>query len=605
MTTEPENHPNDHSLHKRIDELEHVVSQLQEQLNTVLDRLEDSTQPQVVQSRSTPAQVQRKTAVSSSAVPKRKKPTSSEPKPYLQGDFWLNKIGIALMLFALAFLFKFAIDQGWLTPVVRVAIGLILGTTLLLVGLRLHKKRRAFAVVLLGGSMASFYITGFAAFQLYELVSFPIAFGFMVLVSLLTFSLAVRQNEAVLALIGTVGGFATPFLLYTDGDGNVPGLVAYSCILILLTVGIYVYKGWRVLLWTATGLGWIVLWVAEDSAVRTTAVPLDKWSVQIGLSVAWLAFWGVPLLRHFITQNRATALPKLSVGFADRHLPQFIKQIANLDLHVYAVTAVFLLLMSTFPLWDFEQTTTGWFFVGFALLYGLIAMALYQISIKNLAITHAITATLLLTFSFLILLDNEALLIALTLEIIAWHLLNTRLQNRWAEGLTHLFSAIVAIWMFARLTTGETTSDNTAVRVLADSFVIISYTGIAVLCLPQLAKRLYLLAVHIAILLIFWREFSELNNGQGLVSIAWGSYAIILLIVGLRFRINECRLAGLATLFLLVAKLFLVDLSEVKPIWRILLFFGFGGAFMLLSYFYQTLWRANPNPPIEEPVTKT
>lgn len=604
MTVEPEKYPNDHDLHKRLDELEHVVSQLQAQLHTVLDRLDASEQTNLIQSRPAPSREQRKTAVSQPPSP-RVKQELSEPKPYLQGDFWLNKIGIALILFALAFLFKFAIDQGWLTPTVRVVIGLVLGTTLLLFGLRLHSKRRAFAVVLLGGSMASYYITGFAAFQLYELVSFLVAFSFMIVVSLLTFSLSIRQDEAILALIGTLGGFATPFLLYTGGS-NVPGLIFYTCILMVGTVAIYFYKGWRVLLWGATLLGWIVLWVGLDAAVSRTAVSADKWAVQVGLVLAWLAFWGVPILRQVLMRNGTSKLSPLTVGLGDRYLPQFMKQWAGFDLHVYAITAVFLLLLSTIPLWNLEQTEAGWLFAGFALLYGLIAFTLYWLSsLRNLGITHAIAATLLLTFAFLILLDDEILLLALTAEVIIWQFFNTRLKNKWVTAGVHFFSGIVAFWMLVRLTTGETTSKNTAVRVATDLVVIISYASIALVWLPLVAKRLYLLAVHIAILLFFWRELSDLTNGQGLVSVAWGVYAITLLIIGLRYRINECRLAGLTTLFILVAKLFLIDLSEVKAIWRILLFFGFGGAFMLLSYFYQMLWRSNTPTIPEEPIPKT
>lgn len=46
-------------------------------------------------------------------------------------EWWLNKIGIGLLLFGLAFLFKFSIDQGWLSPPVRVGFGLALGVGLL------------------------------------------------------------------------------------------------------------------------------------------------------------------------------------------------------------------------------------------------------------------------------------------------------------------------------------------------------------------------------------------------------------------------------------------------------------------------------------------
>jgi len=41
----------------------------------------------------------------------------------------------------------------------------------------------------------------------------------------------------------------------------------------------------------------------------------------------------------------------------------------------------------------------------------------------------------------------------------------------------------------------------------------------------------------------------------------------------------------------LVAKMFMVDLAELETIWRVLLFIGFGGAFLALSYYFRALWK--------------
>jgi uncharacterized membrane protein len=55
----------------------------------------------------------------------------------------------------------------------------------------------------------------------------------------------------------------------------------------------------------------------------------------------------------------------------------------------------------------------------------------------------------------------------------------------------------------------------------------------------------------------------------------------------------------MATLFLVVGKLFLVDLAGVEAVWRILLFLGFGGLFLVLGYYLQHLWRPARRPPEE------
>ena len=52
-------------------------------------------------------------------------------------EIWLPRVGIGLVLFAVAFAFKYSIDQGWVIPAVRVAFGYALGLTLLVLGFKL------------------------------------------------------------------------------------------------------------------------------------------------------------------------------------------------------------------------------------------------------------------------------------------------------------------------------------------------------------------------------------------------------------------------------------------------------------------------------------
>ena len=213
-------------------------------------------------------------------VPRRAPPAPSpvsDTQPWYAGrgsEFWLNRIGIGLLLFSVAFLFQYSVDQGWLTPPIRVAFGLALGVGLACIGLRVHGHRRWFGQAMLGAASATLYITGFAAFQLFQLVSYPVALAFLVLVTVLTFWAAVRQDEAALALLGALGGLGTPFLLYTEA-GTLTGLVTYTCVVLAGTSGIYLLKGWRTLLWTTVVGGWSVLLIGYDAAINYRADDLD------------------------------------------------------------------------------------------------------------------------------------------------------------------------------------------------------------------------------------------------------------------------------------------------------------------------------------------
>ena len=104
-------------------------------------------------------------------------------------------------------------------------------------------------------------------------------------------------------------------------------------------------------------------------------------------------------------------------------------------------------------------------------------------------------------------------------------------------------------------------------------------------------SKIYILVAYLALLALFLRELGSLPDGNGLVSIAWGLTGSILLWVGLRRRQLDIFKAGFATLVLVAIKLLIVDLANLNVIWRILVFMGFGGAFLFLSYWVKDLWN--------------
>jgi len=277
--------PQDSSLHQRIEQLEitvvelqHLLRQLQQTLREHgIDRSLDQVSREPV---SPPALPEAQAVPATSQLPA----TASRPRFDLirDGEFWLNRIGIGLLLLGVAFLFNYSVDQGWLTPPVRVWFGLLLGCLLLVTGLGVQGPRRPFSQVLLGGSIATWYITSFAAFQLYALVSYGVAFGLMTLVTLLAFGLSVRQQKAVLSVIGIAGGLGTPFLLDT-GQGSLVELVVYTCLILGGTSAIYWFQGWRSLLWTAFIGGWLIFGIAYSEGISGWG----RWVLQSGILFGW------------------------------------------------------------------------------------------------------------------------------------------------------------------------------------------------------------------------------------------------------------------------------------------------------------------------------
>lgn len=510
-------------------------------------------------------------------------------------EFLLNKIGIGLFLLGIVFLFKFSIDKGWITPAIRVVFGLVLGTGLFLTGFRTYGNRRHFSLVLLGGAIATYYICGFSAFNLYALISYPTAFGFMVSVTVFAFIISLKQNEDILSLIGVIGGLGTPFLLYT-GTASIPGLVGYTCLIISGMSAIYFYKGWSKLLITSVVGGWVVLLIVLEKGLDS-GLPHnidDHWALQSGVIFAWLLFWLVPLIREVLIDNN---LAKWLHGLPDSKVAsetQLNEKLPGLHVYMLTVSTAVITLAISMQIWSLSDETWGGICIIAAVIYALVSAALkLKTTLQNLAYTNGLVGVLFLTFAFSLLLEGDTLLFAVAAEGAVLQLIAYRLGERSIVIVANIFFIISGLMLGERLLSGH--SGELPVlnsQALTELWVIGLALGVSRLFhkYPDELK-IYRLAAHVAILAWLSRELSIFPSGQAYVTIAWGIYAAALLIVGLRMNIHQIRTVAVGTLLLVVVKLFLVDLVKLKAIWRILLFIGFGGLFLVLSYYFRALWK--------------
>lgn len=741
-------------------------------------------------------------------IPQKPKQSFKLPEHMKKGDYWLNRVGIALLLFGVVFLFKYSIDNGWLKPWIRIAFGLALGLVVQFLGYRIYGKRRNFATSLLGAGLSVWYITGFSAYQLLELVSHPTAFGFMIIVTLTAFVMSIKQDDAILSLIAAIGGFGTPFMLYSS-SGNLPGLVIYTSIIIACCLGIYFFKGWRSVLWVSTISGWIIFNIGFIYSLPESNIAAftTRWICQAGVLFAWLSFWLIPISRELIYLKKPDKWKKTFLGFADNKIKQGTKDILDRHLHLLTVSSPLLGLSYSAFIWpNLSSDSWGWISLGISAVYFLTSYLIRKIpEFKTLKYTHILIAVSIFNLAIVLLLDGNMLLFSLAVEAMILHLLSARLSDKVISRLAHILHFVIFFWMVIRLgMAGEwhnstdfigkpftdlwviltfiasclkqRTQDFKRLYAMASIFLftalvlnelsgnielfIISSEAIFVfgisriskdsiyklashvifgllvfLMLPNLnsiqnnpqnglniltltniwsiflayivyavsesliVKRCYLLAIILGFALIIVREFtfnieyvlltfeaglvlyftksvkdkliqsyshmffailgfmlvnrfamysvgssetvvfnwiaitnlwfilmiafipkfiinkenqliyriaahisflsllaielSRLDNGQGWVSISWGVYGISILLIGLRKNIPRFRIVGLGTLMLLVGKLFLVDLAKLETIWRVLLFIGFGGIFLLLSYYFRSLWNTN------------
>ena len=182
--------------------------------------------------------------------PARRPPPRADPlapiKAWFFGGNTIVKAGIGILFIGLAFLAKYATEHVSVPIEVRLAGIAGVAVVLLVIGWRLRARRPGYAQVLQGGAVAVLYLTLFVAFRLYGVLAVGPVFGLMVAVAALAAALAVLQDARSLAVIGALGGFATPLLVST-GSGNHVALFSYYLVLDLGIAAVAWHKTWRAL----------------------------------------------------------------------------------------------------------------------------------------------------------------------------------------------------------------------------------------------------------------------------------------------------------------------------------------------------------------------
>lgn len=118
------------------------------------------------------------------------------------------------------------------------------GIILVLLGMYLIRSRETYAKILEGGGFGLMYLTTFAAFQLYHVLT-PVP-AFLVLIAIVGLSgiVALLQDAKSLAVLGILGGFLAPLLISTEANSHVV-LFSYYLLLNIAILGLAWFKTWR------------------------------------------------------------------------------------------------------------------------------------------------------------------------------------------------------------------------------------------------------------------------------------------------------------------------------------------------------------------------
>ena len=481
------------------------------------------------------------------------------------GERWLARGGVLMVFLALGFLFKYAADQGWVNPIVRVVFGMVLASAMLITGLKLHATRLRYSQILLGGSIAIYYLCGYASHQLYGLVEHTPAFFYMAGVTVVALILSVKQDHPSLACIGIAGGLSTPFFLPTPW-GTIPALTLYTSTLLIGGGLIFIRRGWRTLAMTLWFGGLPVLFYCIDEIQR-----LDRDFIFLPLT-AWWAIGGIlPMVFNWKAQRWPT--------------PSTQPPLSTAALRASSILSSGLAFVLASWNWRLEEREELWplaltFAVGYAVLYTIQQATKKQKPVcVELAVGFAFL-TIAIAFEY-----DTAFLGLLAAASLVLYL---KRYKAFATSMMVSFALLVvmAVWFSADSIyylslRGE---GEAQLHMLTRLLLLPTFVWASMAPKEENLRLLWRIFAYIGLLLWTFTELRYLGNGIALTTTAWAAQGGIALLAGIKARNSGLQSIALATLALVSGKMLLFDMANVDMIWRILLFFGVGAAFLGLSY---------------------
>ena len=520
------------------------------------------------------------------------------------GSQWFNRVGILAVLIGMAWFLKLAIDNQWIGPLGRVLIGLIAGAALIAWSERFRSHGfAAFSYSLKAVGSGILYLSLWAAFSFFHIVPAGAAFVAMILVTAFNGYMAWVQDAELLALYAIVGGYSTPILVST-GENHEVTLFSYMLLLDIAVLVLVLLRPWSRLLFAAfmgTVLmfaGWWFSYYSNFQSGRTAfflgcfflifafasrlvrvkledQIHFSGWDalalVLLPVANAALGFIGFYAITEMAGAHWAG--PWLAVGFAAFYLlllrlpAQGMLHASPTVLSALHLTAAVVFLTIAIPLKaEGRWLTIGWLAEGAALLW----------------VASRIRSVLLRVLSLICLAIGLVALLTVTPPASTTPLFNQRFG-------TYLFAIAVFVFVAWVARNAKVEADPEYSRPWP------ALTAGAVLAVNALILLSISLEIHSYWWDLRWHHDWRLHHeyqmyAQFTYSAWFMVFGAILLTAGFWRRSAFLRWQALLLLAVSVAKVFLVDVSELSQGYRILSFLGLGALLLGVSFVYQRDW---------------
>ena len=192
------------------------------------------------------------------------------------GQKWLLALGVVVLIIGIGFFLKYAFDQRWIGPAVRITMGFCLGVVLLVTGNVCYQRGlRGLDIGIGAVGLGALYLTTYAAAQFYRLLPEAPALLVILLTTIVGCCLAVAWASQALAILAFVGGYLAPILLSVFHVDHLLFL-GYLGILTLGGQVLALGRNWKTLSFSGATFTWLILvdfsWPTFDAQLRSGTI---------------------------------------------------------------------------------------------------------------------------------------------------------------------------------------------------------------------------------------------------------------------------------------------------------------------------------------------
>ena len=282
---------------ERIDRLEWHLARLELEIHELKGEAQPVSAPYRTEPTTTTA-----AAPESSAAPTAGRRGGKDLEAWF-GENALLVVGVLALVATVGFALRYAFEQGWISPALRVLTGLAIGLVVAGYGERVQRRGlNKFGAAALGAGAAIAYLAVWAAAGPYAFVSAGVGIAALAVLSGLVLASAWRSDEPYVAAIAATGAYLAPLML-GQAAASADLLLGYTALVSVAAATVAVLRGWRLtfgiillgfFLAAATAAGdanwaWLALYLGAGGAAAVKVTRTLGWT---GHEIsAWVTAW--------------------------------------------------------------------------------------------------------------------------------------------------------------------------------------------------------------------------------------------------------------------------------------------------------------------------